>query len=99
MYLNAIDNLQLYSQLSLTRVEDRMLIKADFPQKFIEENNLVDPFLYVTIYARGGERVRVIDEGTTKIYHLTEATTSPLTYHQILTFAIEHSKQFQHLTS
>lgn len=98
MYLNSVHNLQLYSQLSLKKVEDRLLINASFPKEFLKENGLEDPFFYVTIYARGGERLKLIDEGTTKIYNLLQFDINPDTYDKIMAFAMQHSKQFQHLS-
>ncbi|MFD2923109.1 hypothetical protein [Halobacillus naozhouensis] len=99
MFLNEVKHLQFYSQLSLHQVEDRLLITADFPQDFLLENSLENPFLYVTLYVRGGSRIKLIDEDTAQLYTLTKKDVAPETYHQIITFAREHAPQFKHLSN
>ncbi|MFB1051309.1 hypothetical protein [Paraliobacillus sp. JSM ZJ581] len=96
LYIDEMKHLQLYSTLSLKMVEDRLLINADFSDEFMKENRLIQPFFYVTIYARGGERVRLIDEQTTAIYNLFKSNFSTSSYQQLIQFAMRHSKQFRH---
>ncbi|MRH41339.1 hypothetical protein GH741_01460 [Aquibacillus halophilus] len=98
MFLNEIKNLQFYSQLSLKHVEDRLLITADFPREFCVDNHLIQPFLYVTLYVRGEVRIKIIDEGTAKIYTPTKKEIEPTTYKQIIQFAMKHSKQFNNIS-
>ncbi|GGM27109.1 hypothetical protein GCM10011351_11120 [Paraliobacillus quinghaiensis] len=98
MFINNIKNLSFYSQLSLKHVEDRLLIKADFPKEFLIQNNMTEPFFYVTLYVRGGERIKVIDEGTAKLYSPTRNEFDTDTYKEIIKFAMKNSKQFNHLT-
>ncbi|CQR46488.1 hypothetical protein BN1058_00749 [Paraliobacillus sp. PM-2] len=97
MYIDNLNNLELYSTLSLKLVEDRMLINADFRKDFVKENKLIQPFFYVTIYARGGKRIKLIDEGTAKIYNLSKSNFSQATYQQLIKFAMKYSKQFKHI--
>ncbi len=97
LFINDIKNLEFFSHLSLKHVEDRLLINATFPKEFLVENNMAEPFLYVTLYVRGGERVKIIDEGTAKIYTPFRNQYDQDTYNQIIQFAMEHSKQFTHL--
>lgn len=94
MFIKDIKNLDFFSHLSLKYVEDRLLINAEFPKEFIVENNMTEPFLYVTLYVRGGERVKIIDEGTAKIYSPSRNQFDQNTYQQIIEFAKKHSKQF-----
>ncbi|WP_182201247.1 hypothetical protein [Paraliobacillus salinarum] len=94
MYIEKIDQLHLYNVLSLKLVEDRLLIEVDFPDDFMKENTLIQPFFYVTIYARGGERIRLIDEQTTALYNLSKSNFSSEAYKQLIAFSLSHSKQF-----
>ncbi|MFC7064192.1 hypothetical protein [Halobacillus seohaensis] len=98
MFLNEIENLGFHSQLSLSQVEDRLLITADFPKEFLVNTQMIEPFLYVTLYVRGGERIKIIDEGTAEIYTPAKKEMEQNTYNKIIQFAIKHSKQFNHLT-
>ncbi|UOQ45948.1 hypothetical protein MUN89_08510 [Halobacillus salinarum] len=98
LFLKEVKNLQFYSQLSLKQVEDRLLITADFPKEFRIENQLHEPFLYVTLYVRGGARIKIIDEGTANIYTLTKKEIDPATYKKIIQFAIDHAPQFKNLS-
>ena len=98
MFIDKITNLKFYSQLSLKYVEDRLLIKADFPKEFLIQNNMTEPFFYVTLYVRGGERIKVIDEGTAKLYSPTRNEFDADTYKEIIRFAMKSSQQFKHLT-
>lgn len=95
MYLSDISNLAFYSQLSLKRVEDRLLLTADFPADFNLEYHLKDPFLYVTLYTRGGALIKIIDEATADLYVLTKKEIEPHTYKRIIKFAKEHAPQFK----
>ncbi|WP_082234440.1 hypothetical protein [Halobacillus massiliensis] len=99
MFLKELSNLQFYSQLSIKQIEDRVLITADFPKGFLVENDILDPFLYVTLYVRGGERVKIIDEGTAKLYSLSKKEIDPKIYTDIIQFAKEHASQFKDLKS
>ncbi|MFQ3544079.1 hypothetical protein Q7A53_08325 [Halobacillus rhizosphaerae] len=94
LYLNEINNLQFHSQLSLKQVEDRLMITADFPRNFLVESDLIQPFLYVTLYVRGGEQIKIIDEATAKLYTPAKKEFEPGTYRQIIQFAKKHAKQF-----
>ncbi|MDL4840849.1 hypothetical protein [Aquibacillus rhizosphaerae] len=95
MFVNELNNLQFYSQLSLKHVEDRLLITADFPQQFLIDNKMIEPFLYVTLYVRGGVMVKIIDEGTAKLYTPSRKEFDPDTFKQIVQFAMDHSQQFK----
>ncbi|WP_079528047.1 hypothetical protein [Halobacillus hunanensis] len=95
LYLKEVKNLEFNSQLSLNQVEDRLLITADFPKGFLFENCLENPFLYVTLYVRGGERIKLIDEETAQLYSPAKKDFAPETYHQIITFARKHAPQFK----
>ncbi|WP_077622342.1 hypothetical protein [Sediminibacillus massiliensis] len=97
MFLREIKNLQVVSQLSLKHVEDRLFITADFPSDFLQENQLYQPYLYVTLYARGGALIKIIDEETIQSYSLTKKNISRKVYHQIVEYALLHSPQFRHL--
>ncbi|WP_173916738.1 hypothetical protein [Halobacillus sp. Marseille-Q1614] len=99
MFLKEIKNLKYYSQLSVKQIEDRVLITADFPKEFLVENDILDPFLYVTLYVRGGERIKVIDEGTAKLYSLSKKEMAPETYAKIVQFAKQHASQFKNTPS
>ncbi|GGF14455.1 hypothetical protein GCM10010954_11340 [Halobacillus andaensis] len=96
MFITNVKNLQFYSQLSLKQVEDRVLITADFPKDLRMEHDLDEPFLYVTLYVRGGERIKLIDEGTVRVYSLTKKDFDLKTYNEIVQFAKEHALQFKH---
>ncbi|KHE73241.1 hypothetical protein [Halobacillus sp. BBL2006] len=98
MYLSEVKNLNFYSQLSLKQVEDRLLITADFPKQFMVESQMKDPFLYVTLYVRGGARIKIIDEGTAKLYIPNTKDIDPETYKQIIEFAKDHAPQFKNRT-
>ncbi|MBA2173747.1 hypothetical protein H0266_02430 [Halobacillus locisalis] len=98
MLLRDLENLKLFSQLSLKQVEDRLLITADFPKDFLMENKMRDPFLYVILYTRGGERIKIIDEYSAKIYHPTKQEIDPETRKKIVLFARSQAKQFRELT-
>lgn len=98
MYLSELKNLKFYSQLSLKQVEDRLLITADFPKEFMVENQMKDPFLYVTLYVRGGARIKIIDEGTAKLYIPNTKDIDPEIYKQIIEFAKDHAPQFKNRT-
>lgn len=95
MYLDDISDLNLFSQLSLKQVEDRLLITAEFPNQFLIENKMKNPFLYVTLYIRGGERIKIIDEETAKIYYPTKQEIAPRTRKQIVDYAKSQAKQFR----
>ncbi|TGB04421.1 hypothetical protein E4663_05345 [Halobacillus salinus] len=95
MYLNELSNLKLFSQLSLKQVEDRLLLTADFPKEFLTENKMKEPFLYVTLYTRGGERIKIIDEATTKIFYPAKHEMSPEIRKYIVDFAKSQAKQFR----
>ncbi|MCA0970222.1 hypothetical protein LCM20_06455 [Halobacillus litoralis] len=99
MYLKDLQNFELYSQLSLKQVEDRLLITADFPKEFLTENNMKEPFLYVILYVRGGERIKVIDESSAKIYYPSKQEIAPETRRGIVKFAKSKAKQFREQTN
>lgn len=94
IFIRELKNLQFYSMLSLKQVEDRILITADFPKEVLLENRLEQPFLYVTLYVRGGSIIKIIDEGTAKLYTPSKREFAPETYNQIIQFAKEHAPQF-----
>ncbi|UOQ94723.1 hypothetical protein MUO14_07210 [Halobacillus shinanisalinarum] len=98
MFIREVKNLQFYSQLSLKHVEDRLLINADFPKDFLLKNRLDHPFLYVTLYVRGGSRIKIIDEGTAKLYTPSKKEFAAKTYNQIVKFAMKHAPQFKNLS-
>ncbi|WP_163527296.1 hypothetical protein [Halobacillus ihumii] len=98
LFLNEVKNLEFNSQLSLNQVEDRLLITADFPQDFLFENSLENPFLYVTLYVRGGSIIKLIDEDTAQLYTPAKKDFAPETYQQIIAFAREHAPQFKNLS-
>nr|WP_255639637.1 hypothetical protein [Aquibacillus saliphilus] len=89
-----VKNLNFYSKLSLKDVEDRILITADFPQEFHANYRMTQPFLYVTLYVRGGVMVKILDEGTVKLYTPTRKEFDEKSYTEIIQFAKKHSKQF-----
>lgn len=95
MFLNQVKNLEFYSQLSLKHVEDRLLITADFPKDFLVENQLEQPFLYVTLYVRGGSRIKIIDEDKTTLCSPSKREFASETYNQIIKFAMKHAPQFK----
>ncbi|MCP3026543.1 hypothetical protein [Halobacillus sp. A5] len=95
MYIKGVKNLQFYSQLSLKQVEDRVLITADFPKELKVEYDLDDPFLYVTLYVRGGERIKIIDEGKVRVHSLAKKDFDSKTYAGIVQFARQHAAQFK----
>ncbi|WP_138419742.1 hypothetical protein [Aquibacillus sediminis] len=97
MFINEVKNLQFFSKLSLNHVEDRLLLTADFPKEFLVKNQLEQPFLYVTLYVRGGAIVKIIDEATAQIYTPSKKDFAPETYNQIIRFAMEHAPQFKRL--
>ncbi|MBM7572414.1 hypothetical protein [Aquibacillus albus] len=97
MYLREVKNLQFFSLLTLKHVEDRLIITADFPKDFLVENKLDKPFLYVTLYVRGGAIIKIIDEGTAKLYTPSKREIAPETYNQIIQFAAKHAPQFKNL--
>ncbi|MBM7553867.1 hypothetical protein [Thalassobacillus pellis] len=99
MYLNHVNNLHCNSKLSLKQVEDRLIITADFPKDFLVVNELLDPFLYVTLYVRGGARIKIIDEGTVNVYALTRKDVAEETYEQIIKFARLHAPQFKNFAN
>ncbi|WP_241655896.1 hypothetical protein [Halobacillus litoralis] len=94
MYLKEVNNLQFHSQLSLKQVEDRLLITAEFPDEFLKEVEMKDPFLYVTLLVRGGARIKIIDEDSAKLHIPAKKDFEQKTYHKIIEFAKEHAKQF-----
>ncbi len=94
MYLNEISNLRFHSQLSLKQVEDRLLITADFPQRYLIEIGMSEPFLYVTLYVRGGDRIKIIDEDSARLHIPSKKEIEPETYNKIIHFAKTHAKQF-----
>ncbi|MDC3418168.1 hypothetical protein [Aquibacillus salsiterrae] len=98
MVLNEIKNLQFYSQLSVKQIEDRLLITAEFPKAFLAKHKLVQPFLYVTLYVRGGALIKIIDEGTVEIHSPTKKDIAPTTYNQIILYAMKYAPQFKHLS-
>ncbi|MCA1013031.1 hypothetical protein [Halobacillus halophilus] len=95
MYLKDIENLECYSKLSLKQVEDRLLITANFPKEFLLESQMTHPFLYVILYVRGKEMIKILDEGTAKLYIPSKKEIDPKTYKKIIDFAKKHSKQFK----
>ncbi|RWZ60624.1 hypothetical protein EQV77_04830 [Halobacillus fulvus] len=95
MYLKNLSNLDFHSQLSLKQVEDRLLITADFPEEFRKKHRLKDPFLYVTLYLRGGARIKLIDEATAELHSLTKKDIDPDTYEEIIQFAKDNAPQFK----
>ena len=94
MHIKEIGNLKFHSQLSLKQVEDRLLITADFPKEVLKELGMRDPFLYVTLYVRGGARIKIIDEDNASLYIPAKKDFELKTYHEIIAFAKNHSKQF-----
>ncbi|WP_431799874.1 hypothetical protein [Halobacillus andaensis] len=95
MFVKDVKNLQFYSQLSLKQVEDRVLITADFPKEFMIEHEMEDPFLYVTLYVRGGARIKIIDEGKVRIYSPAKKDFDPDTFKEIVQFAKRYAAQFK----
>lgn len=95
MYLKDIHDLQFHSQLSLKQVEDRLLITADFPKEFLREMDMKEPFLYVTLFVRGGERIKIIDEDSAKLHIPSKKDFEQQTYNKIIQFAKQHAKQFK----
>lgn len=94
VYLKDISNLKFHSQLSLKQVEDRVLITADFPKEFLREIDMREPFLYVTLYVRGGERIKIIDEDSARLHIPSKKDFEQKTYKEIVTFAKKHARQF-----
>lgn len=97
MVLNELKNLHFLSQLSVKQIEDRLLITADFPNEFRAAHKLVQPFLYVTLYVRGGALIKIIDEGTVEIHSPSKKDISPKTYNEIILFAMKYAPQFKNL--
>ncbi|QHT46990.1 hypothetical protein M662_10975 [Bacillus sp. SB49] len=95
MYLEEINNLTFHSQLSLKQVEDRLLITAQFPKNYLRQIEMRDPFLYVTLYVRGGERIKIIDEDSAKLYIPLKKEIHPDVYRRIIAFAKMHARQFK----
>ncbi|SFJ28859.1 hypothetical protein SAMN04487936_101541 [Halobacillus dabanensis] len=94
MYISEIVNLNFHSQLSLKQVEDRLLITADFPKEVLKELGMRDPFLYVTLYVRGGEIIKIIDEDNANLHIPSKKDFEQKTYNAIIDFAKKHAKQF-----
>ncbi|MCT2534205.1 hypothetical protein NC661_10255 [Aquibacillus koreensis] len=95
MFLQEVSNMKVFSQLSLKHVEDRLIITAEFPKAFLRQNRLQQPFLYVSLYVRGGAIIKIIDEGTAELYSPSKKEFAPETYKQIIQFAMEHAPQFK----
>ncbi|MCP3031895.1 hypothetical protein LF817_11120 [Halobacillus sp. A1] len=95
MSLIEVTNLKFYSQLSLKQVEDRLLLTGDFSGEFLAKHEMIDPFLYVILYVRGGERIKILDEGTAKLYIPSKKEFDPQNYNKIIRFAMENSTQFK----
>ncbi|CDQ17788.1 hypothetical protein SAMN05192559_102418 [Halobacillus karajensis] len=94
MHIRGISHLKFHSQLSLKQVEDRLIITADFPYEVLRELGMKEPFLYVTLYARGGTRIKIIDEDNAALYVPTKKEFEQKTYNEIIHFAKRHSRQF-----
>lgn len=95
MVLNELKNLKYYSQFSLKDVEDRILLTAEFPKEFLTKYQMREPFLYVTLYVRGGARIKIIDEDTAEMHIPTLKEFDQATYQKIIQFAMQHSTQFK----
>ncbi|WP_027954540.1 hypothetical protein [Halobacillus kuroshimensis] len=98
MVWKEIDNLQFLSQLSLKQVEDRLLITADFAPELKKTLGMKEPFLYVTLYVRGGARIKIIDEDSAALFNTTKKDFDEDTYERIIDFAKSHARQFKKRT-
>ncbi|SDO68798.1 hypothetical protein [Halobacillus aidingensis] len=95
MHIKGIEHLKFHSQLSLKQVEDRIIITADFPKELRVALGMREPFLYVTLYVRGGARIKIIDEDNATLHIPSKKDFEQKTYNKIINFAKEHAKQFR----
>ncbi|MYL19545.1 hypothetical protein GLW04_06545 [Halobacillus litoralis] len=98
MVLKEIENLQFHSQLSLKQVEDRLLITADFSPGLKKNLRMKEPFLYVTLYVRGGARIKIIDEDSAALFIAAKKDFDEDTYERVIAFAKSHARQFKEET-
>lgn len=76
MKLNQINRLTFVRKDKLEEFDD-IILKAAFPEEFIQHHHLKKPVLYVSFYHQGGHQVEVYDEKDERgrFYHLISEET------------------------